>query len=92
MKVDSAELSHSLKSFGSASKHDEMGPEAFGIIVCRSVRAVPCILGLIWRRFGPKPDSKSKIFGQIHQRFPGPFSSAEVWSTFGHDLRHDHFA
>ena len=28
-------------------EHDEIGPGSFGIVVCRSVGAVPCILGLI---------------------------------------------
>ncbi len=36
----SAELS---RSFGSASKQGEIGPESFGIVVCRSVVTVPGI-------------------------------------------------
>ena len=45
--------------------------------MCRSVGTVPCILGLVWRRFRPKSGSKSQISGRILTSFPGPSSSAE---------------
>jgi hypothetical protein len=44
---DSAELSHNLESFGSSSKDAEIGPDSFGIVVCRFVGTVPDIRGLV---------------------------------------------
>ncbi len=67
-----------FKSFGSSSKHAEIGPESFGIVVCRFVGTVPDILGLVWPSFRPKSGSKSKISGRILKSFRGPFSSAEA--------------
>ncbi len=61
----SAELSHNFKSFGSVSKHAEMGPESFGIAVCRFVGTVPDILGLVRPSSWPNADSKSKISVRI---------------------------
>ncbi len=49
--LESAELSHSLKSFGSSSKHRDIGPESFGIVVCLSVGTAPCFVGLAQVRF-----------------------------------------
>ncbi len=57
-----------------------MGPEVFGIVVCRSVGAVPDILGLVWRSFRPKSGSESKISGRILKISRGLFSSAESGS------------
>ncbi len=75
-------VSRSL-SFGSSSKHTEIGSESFGIVVRRSVGAVPGILGLVWPSFRPKSGSRSKISGRILERFRGPVSSAE-WSVRPH--------
>ena len=58
-----------FKSFGSSSKHAEIGPESFGIVVCRFVGTVPDILGLVWPSFRPKSGSKSKISGRILNNF-----------------------
>ncbi len=66
-----------FKSFASSSKHDEIGPESFGIFACRFVGTVPDILGLFWPSFRFKPGSKSKMSGRVFQTFRGPFSSAE---------------
>ncbi len=79
----SAELSHRKRSFGSSSKHAEIGQESFGLVVCRSVGTVPDILGLIWPRFRPHSGSKSKISGRILQNVRGPFGSAELFVLFG---------
>ena len=49
-------------------KHAEIGPESFGIVVCRFVGTVPDILGLVWPSFRPKSGSKSKISGRILKR------------------------
>jgi hypothetical protein len=57
-----------------------MGPELFGIVVCRSVGAVPDILGSVWRSFRPKSGSESKISGRILNISRGLFSSAESGS------------
>ncbi len=67
-----------FESFGPSSKHAELGPEAFGIIVFRFVGTVPDILGLVWRRFRPNSGSESKIPSRILKYFRGPFSSAEI--------------
>ena len=32
-----------------------IGPESFGIVVCRFVATVPDIVGLVWPSFGPNP-------------------------------------
>jgi hypothetical protein len=66
-----------FKSFGSLSKHTEIGPELFGIVVCRFVGTVPDVLGLVWPSFRPKSGSRSKISGRILNIYRGPFSSAE---------------
>ena len=58
-----------FKSFGSSSKRAEIGPESFGIVVCRFVGTVPDILGLVWPSFRPKSGSKSKISGRILNNF-----------------------
>ena len=65
----SAELSHSLNSFGSSTKHAEIGPESFGIVVCRFVGTVLDILGLVWPSFRPKSGSESTISGRILNKF-----------------------
>ncbi len=36
-----------FKSFGSLWKHAEIGSESFGVVVCRLLGTVPCILGLV---------------------------------------------
>ncbi len=46
-----------------------MGPESFGIVVCRFVGTVPDILGLVWPSLRPKSGSKSKISGRILKVF-----------------------
>ncbi len=46
-------------------KHAEIGPESFGVVVCRFVGTVPDILGLVWPSFRPKPGSKLKVSGRI---------------------------
>ncbi len=70
----SAELSNRLKL---SSRHSEIGPESFGIIVCRFVGAAPDVLGLVWPSFRSKSDSKSKAPGWILTSLARPFSSAE---------------
>ncbi len=62
-----------FKSFGSSSKHDDIGPESFGIGVRRFVGTVPNILGLVWPSFRPNSDSKSKIPGRILKQKSGAF-------------------
>ncbi len=76
--VISAELSHSFSSFGYSSKHDEICPESFGIVVCRFVGTVLDIWGLVWPSFKSRPGPQSKISGRILKGFRGPFSSAEL--------------
>ncbi len=44
--LHSAEPTSQFKSFGSSLKQAEIGPESFGIVVCRLVGTVPGILGL----------------------------------------------
>ncbi len=66
-----------LKSFGSSSKDSEIGPESCGILVCRFVGTVPCILGLALRSYRPKSDSKSKISGRILKSFRALSAEAE---------------
>ena len=60
---NSAELSHSLKSFGSWPKDPETGPKSIGIGLCRFVGTAPGIfwLGFVWfwGRFGPSPGRAS---------------------------------
>ncbi len=73
-KQDSAEQSHIFKVL---PRRAEIGPESFGIVVCRSVGTVPDIWGLAWPSFRPKSGSKSKIYGRILTSFRGPCSSAE---------------
>ncbi len=82
----SADLSHRKTSFGPSSEHAEIGPESFGIVVCRSVGSVPCILGLVWRRFRLKSISKSKISGRILKNCPSSFSAAEPGVIQSHVL------
>ncbi len=54
-------------------KHAEIGPESFGIVVCRSVCTVPGILGLVWPSVRPKSGSKTKISGPVSSAEPvGP--------------------
>ncbi len=65
-----------LGHFGSSSKHAEIGPESFGIVVCRFVGTVPDIWGLAWPSLTPKSCSKSKTSGRILQICRGPLSSA----------------
>ncbi len=78
--MDSAELSHSLKRFGSSAKHAETSPESFGIVVCRSVGTVPGFWGSVWPSLRPKSGSNSRTPGRILKGFQGPFSSA-VWTS-----------
>jgi hypothetical protein len=54
-----------FRSFGSSSKHAEIGTESLGIVVGRFVGIVPDILGLVWPSFRPNYGSKSKIAGRI---------------------------
>ena len=54
-----------FKSFGSSSKHCEIGPESFGIVVFRFVGTPPGILGLVWPSFRPKYASKPTISRRI---------------------------
>jgi hypothetical protein len=65
-----------FESFGSSSKHAEIGPESFGIFVRRFVGTVPDLLGLAWPALGPHP--VSKISGRILKKFGDPFSPAEM--------------
>ncbi len=58
---DSAELSHSLK----VSDRSRIGPESFGIVVCRFVGTVPGIWGLVLLPFRPIAVPKSKTAGRI---------------------------
>ncbi len=73
-------------SFGSSSKHAEIGPESFGVVVCRAVGTVPGIWGLVWRRFRPKSGSKWKMSGRILQSVRALSSSAEGRSQAGSSL------
>ncbi len=57
-------ISH-FKSFEASSKHAEIEPESFGIVVCQFAGTVPGIVGLVWPSFRPKSLSKSKISGRI---------------------------
>ena len=57
--------SRQYKSFGSSLKHAEIGPESFGIVVCRLVGIVQDILGWVWPSFRSKSGSKSLISGRI---------------------------
>jgi hypothetical protein len=61
-----------FQSFGSSSKHADIGPESFGIVVGRFVGTVPDILGVVWPSFRSKSGSKSKIPGRIRKSFPVP--------------------
>ncbi len=74
-----ARLSFQLKSFGSSSKHAEIGSESFGIVVCRFLCPVPDVLRLVWASFRLNSGSKSKIPGRIPKRVRGAFDSAECW-------------
>ncbi len=49
------------------------------IVVCRSVGAVPDIMGLVWPSLRPKSSSKSKVSGRILKSYRGSFSSAEIF-------------
>ncbi len=51
------------------------------MVVRRFVGTVPDILGLVWPRFRPKSDPKSKIPDRILKSVRGPFSSAESSAT-----------
>ncbi len=73
-RMKPAVLSHSLKNFGSSTKHVAIGPESFGIVVHRFVDTVPDIFGLVWPNFRPKSGSKSKISGRILKFCWGSFS------------------
>ncbi len=53
----------------SVPKHVEIGPEPFGIVVCRSVGTVSGILGLVLLPVRPKSSSKSKNSGRILKVF-----------------------
>ncbi len=68
-----------FKSFGSSSKHAEIRPESFGIVVWRSVGTAPDILCLVWLRVRPSSGSRSEIFGRIPKSCRVPFSSAESY-------------
>ena len=62
------------KNCGSLWKHAEIGPESFGIVVCRFVGSVPDILGLVRPRFRPKCGSTLRISGRILKSCRGRFS------------------
>ena len=47
--------------------------------MCRSMATVPGILGLVWLRFRPNSNSKSKISVRILQRFWGSSSFPAGW-------------
>ncbi len=64
-------------SFGSSSKHAEVGPESFGLVVRRLGGTVPDIFGLVWPSFRPNSCSKSKISGRI-VGYPGPTAHARA--------------
>ncbi len=53
------------KSFRSSSKHADIGPESFGIVVCQSMGTMPGILGFVWLRFRPTSGSKSMMSRRI---------------------------
>ncbi len=95
--MDSAELGHSLKRFGSSARHAEPSPESFGIVVCRSVGTVPGFWGSVWPSFRLKSVSKSRTPGWSLKGFQGPFSSgiyiynlnfgpARSWVEKAHEL------
>ncbi len=84
--VHPAELSRSLQSFGSSSKHAEIGTGSLGIVVCRSVGTVQCMFGLVWHRFRPKSGSKSNISGRILKSCRGLL--AQPSGTFGFGFTH----
>ena len=44
-----------IESFGSSSKHAEIGPESFGIVVRRRVGTAPDIFSLLCPALGPNP-------------------------------------
>ena len=46
-------------------KRAAIGPESFGIVVCRFVGTVSDILGLVWPSFRPKSGSESQTSGRI---------------------------
>ncbi len=46
--------------------------------MCRFVAAVPDILGLVWLRFRPKSESKSKISGRVLTSFRGTFAQPSL--------------
>ncbi len=52
-EASSAELPHGAKKNGASSKRAEIGPESFGIVVCRSGGTVLDISGLVWPSFKP---------------------------------------
>ncbi len=58
----SAELSHSLKTSDRRRKHAGIGPESFGILVCRSVGSAPGIFGLVLSGVGADLGPNSTIF------------------------------
>ncbi len=54
-----------IQGFGSSSKHAEVGPQSFGIVVCWFGGTVPDILGMVWPSFRTESGSKSEIPGRI---------------------------
>ncbi len=61
----SAELAHSFNSVGSWWNHAEIGPESFGIVVCRSVGTVPGILRLVPAQNRRSPAGSLKVCGAL---------------------------
>ncbi len=69
----SAELSHSLTSFGSWWKHPDTGPKSIGICLCRFVGTAPGIFGLVSSGLGADLGRNSTNFGRILNKFSGLF-------------------
>ncbi len=60
-------------SFGSSSKHAEIGPESFGIVVCRSAGTVRGNVGLVWPSFGSKSGPEIEDSRPDPLKFSRPF-------------------
>jgi hypothetical protein len=50
------------------SEHYEVGPESFGVVVCRLAGTEPGICGVVWISFISKSEWESKIPGRVLKR------------------------
>ncbi len=80
MRSATAIISHTpvSHSFGSSPKLADIGPDSFGLVVCRFVGTVLGLMGLALLSFRPKYSPNSKIPCRILASFRGFFSAAEL--------------